>query len=234
MPHNVYIGYDAMEGDAFEVCKKSLLDNATDSVNVVRLDVDWLRRIGLYRRQFFVEDGQKFDSRDGRPFSTDFSFTRFLVPSLQPEGFALFCDSDFLWLDDVAKLFDHARSEFAVMCVRHDYSPKEDIKMRGQVQQPYHRKNWSSLMIWNCDHPLSRMLTPYLVNTAPGRWLHGFEWMQCQDIGGLPPQWNWLEGHSDPKLVPSAVHFTRGTPDMPGWGGVAYADEWVSCMESIR
>jgi hypothetical protein len=97
--------------------------------------------------------------------------------------------------------------------------------MDGQIQLAYPRKNWSSLVLWNCLHPAHSVL-PELVNTWTGRRLHGFEWLDDKLIGALPEAWNWLEGHSSPALDPKAVHFTRGTPDLPGYGEVAYAGEW--------
>ena len=51
--------------------------------------------------------GQPYDEIDGRPFSTDFSFTRFLVPHLNMyQGIALFMDSDMYLRTDITELFD--------------------------------------------------------------------------------------------------------------------------------
>jgi hypothetical protein len=97
--------------------------------------------------------------------------------------------------------------------------------MDGQLQTLYRRKNWSSLMLWNCRHPAHAVL-PGLVQRWPGRRLHAFEWLEDGQIGPLPEAWNWLEGHSSPSLDPLAVHFTRGTPDMEGYAGIPYAEEW--------
>lgn len=231
---NVYIGYDRNEDAAYRVCEASLRKHATQRINVVKLDIEWLRRIGLYRRQFFVQDGQRYDARDGRPFSTDFSFTRFLVPSLQPGGFAVFCDSDFLWRADVLDLVRGVEGRHPLRVVKHDFCPDEKTKMRGQVQTQYARKNWSSLMVWNCDHPMAKTLTPYMVNTMAGSWLHRFSWLGDEDIGEISERWNWLEGHSSLDIDPAAVHFTRGTPDMPGWDDVAYADEWLKQWAELK
>lgn len=233
-PINLYIGYDPIEDIAYRVCRESVLARASVPVNIIRLNQDWLRRVGLYRRQFFVEDGQKFDTTDGTPFSTEFSFTRFLVPSLQPEGVAVFCDSDFLWRADIAELVGWFAPKFAVQVVKHDHHPQEETKMRGCVQSSYSRKNWSSLMLLNCDHPGVRGLTPYEVNHSGGRWLHGFKWLHDEEIGEVPAEWNWLEGSSSTKLDPKCVHFTRGTPDMPGWEEVAYAHEWMGVWQRLQ
>ena len=239
---DVFIGYDEGEDPAYQVCRRSLLEHTRLPCNVTPLRQDWLRRIGLYRRQSFVDDGQVCDTVDRLPYSTQFAFTRFVVPSLRPDGWVLFCDSDFLWRADVAELFEWRDPDFAVMCVKHqqvksldDSAPRvyvttseRDLKMRGQAQSWYERKNWSSLMLWNCSHPSTRMLTPFQVNTQPGRWLHQLRWLRDDEIGELPEEWNWLDGHSSPDLEAKAVHFTRGTPDMPGWEDTKFASEWLA------
>jgi hypothetical protein len=226
---NVYIGYDRNEARAWDVCRDSLLAHASGNVNVVRLDQGWLRRIGLYRRQSYMENTQRYDCIDCRPYSTEFSFTRFLVPSLQPEGYAVFVDSDFLWRDDIHVMMRDIDPDVAVSVVKHDYHPPEGTKMRGQIQQDYPHKGWSSLMVWNCNHPLTRMLSPYEVNRTPGAWLHGLKWLSPSDIGRIDESWNCLEGHTEvnnPQVVVKAMHYTRGTPDMPGHENVPFADEW--------
>ena len=50
-------------------------------------------------------------------------------------------------------LIEYMRVPKAVYCVQHDYHPKETIKMDGAAQISYPRKNWSSLMLFNCDPP---------------------------------------------------------------------------------
>jgi hypothetical protein len=97
----------------------------------------------------------------------------------------VFCDCDFLWRTDVGELLSLADPRYAVMVVQHAYSPVESIKMDGQIQLAYPRKNWSSLMLWNCRHPAHAAL-PELVNTWTGRRLHGFEWLDNALIGALP------------------------------------------------
>ena len=109
--------------------------------------------------------------------------------------------------------------------VKHAYDHVAGIKMDNQIQLAYPRKNWSSLVLWNCRHPAHAPL-PDLVNTWTGRRLHAFGWLEDELIGSLPEAWNWLEGHSSPALEAKAVHFTRGTPDLPGYRDVAYASEW--------
>ena len=61
--------------------------------------------------------------------STEFTFSRFLIPHLNDyKGWAVFCDCDFLWLDDIKKLYEQRDNKYAVMCVQHDYEPKSKTK----------------------------------------------------------------------------------------------------------
>jgi hypothetical protein len=127
-------------------------------------------------------------------------------------------------MDGLFRLCDPAK---AVMVVKHNHQPIDgSTKMDGQIQTSYPRKNWSSVCAFNCDHPANRALTFDMVNTAQGRDLHRFTWLQDNEIGELPAQWNWLVGHSDPAVDPSLVHFTDGIPTMPGYENCAFADEW--------
>jgi hypothetical protein len=232
-PLKVFVGYDPAEDDAYSVCVRSMRATSSSSLAIEPLSLEALRMAGLYQRTFYFEDGQRYDTLDGKPFSTEFSFSRFLVPSLtQWQGWALFCDSDFLWREDVAKLFEYADESRAALVVKHDHHPREERKMRaGQRQQTYRRKNWSSLVLWNCAHIMNRYVTPFMVNHQPGWWLHGFTWLSDGQIGSLPPAWNWLDGYSSPDIHPRAVHYTSGTPDVPGHENAAHADEWRGYLD---
>jgi hypothetical protein len=207
----VYIGFDRREPEATRVARHSLLATSSIELKVFELNEIELRARGLYDRPYRVEGQQRIDERDGKPFSTDFSFTRFLVPALQNyRGWAMYCDSDFLFRADVADLFALAEDKYAVMCVKHDHRPKEKLKMDQQRQELYRRKNWSSMILYNCAHPANAALTPEMVNHSTGGFLHAFSWLDDDLIGGLPETWNWLEGWSSPALDPHIVHMTRG------------------------
>ena len=231
-PLRIFVGYDSRENDAFEVCRRSLLNTTSVPISITPLDQMELRRIGLYRRA--GEDGK--DVFDGKPFSTEFSFTRFLVPHLSLyRGWALFVDCDFLFRTDVSKLFALKTENKAVMCVHHSHVPDEVVKMDGVPQTIYHRKNWSSLVLWNCSHPDNKNLSIDDVNTKPGAWLHGFKWISdTWKIGFVPESWNWLEGTSPKNIIPDAVHFTRGGPWFDKWKNVDYADEWNKVLAEVE
>jgi hypothetical protein len=220
----VFIGWDSREEVAYDVARFSLLRRASIPVSVAPIKMDDLRAEGLFWR-------------DQDPLaSTQFTYTRFLTPHLAGyKGWALFCDCDFLWLGDVAGLLEYTRTPKAVYCVQHDYTPKEATKMDGAVQTSYPRKNWSSLMLLNCDHPSVRTLTPEIVNKETGAYLHRMAWAADEEIGSLPVEWNWLEGWNEKpaKGTPKAVHFTRGGPWFEQWQNVDYGDLWIAERDAM-
>jgi hypothetical protein len=106
--------------------------------------------------------------------------------------------------------------------------------MDNQAQVLYARKNWSSMMLWNCKHPSNKYLTVDIINQVPGRDLHRFFWLNDKEIGALPATWNWLEGHSDPNLSPSVIHYTRGGPWFDHMKNCAYAKEWLDELAALK
>jgi len=221
----IYVGYDPREDIAFQVLKYSVLKYASQPINVYPIKQDLLRRIGLYRRAWELgssslpkpindDDTQHRDIFDGKPFATDFSFTRFLIPFLNRlEGWAVYMDCDMFFRSDPIELFkNYCEEKYAIYCVKHNYQTGEKVKMYGNEQYEYNRKFWSSLVFYNCSHKGHKNFSVDDVNTKPGRWLHNFLWLEDQHIGGLPEEWNWLDGYSPVKLSPKNVHFTRGGP----------------------
>jgi lipopolysaccharide biosynthesis glycosyltransferase len=172
---------------------------------------------------------------DGKPFSTEFSHTRFLIPELMNfEGWALFMDCDMIFRCDVRDIFKHCDDQYAVMCVKHRQNVKEREKMDKSPQSKYFRKNWSSFMLINCGHPANRRLTKEVVNTADGGWLHGFSWLSDRQIGELPDIYNWIEGTSRGNIEPKVIHYTLGGPWLNGWEDVAFNDAWWNYYKSFH
>jgi lipopolysaccharide biosynthesis glycosyltransferase len=233
MSHSLFIGYDPREDLAYKVCAHSVKARASVPLTVQPIKLDEMRAKGLYTRPTEQRGHQLWDVLSDAPMSTEFAISRFLVPHLSKTQWAVFCDCDFLWLDDIAKLFALADERYAVMCVQHNHAPPEKEKMNGQAQVHYARKNWSSLMLWNCKHPANAALTPKVLNTVPGRDLHRFFWLKDDEIGALPWGWNWLEGHSDPNVKPHAVHYTRGGPWFDHMKNCAYAAEWLQEARAV-
>jgi len=214
-PFRIFIGWDSAQQDAYEVCAFSLTRHASVSLDIRPLKLSELRARGLYWRGL-----------DPRA-STEFTYSRFLAPALSGfDGHALYCDCDFLFTADVAELVALADCTKAVQCVQHHYRPLESTKMDGKTQTQYPRKNWSSLMLFNCAHAETRRLTPETVNAQTGEYLQRLHWAKDDAIGALPAEWNWLENPVLPVQAPKAIHFTRGGPWLEQWHDAAYADLW--------
>lgn len=164
--------------------------------------------------------------------ATEFAISRFLAPAIARQasgsGWALFMDCDVLVRANLNALQAMLDDDKAVMCVKHDHRPMFNVKMDAQEQAAYPRKNWSSVMAINCDHASNQALTADLVNTLPGRELHRFCWLDDGDIGALPPEWNYLVGHTEGVDDPKLVHWTDGGPWFDGFRTVPYADEWFT------
>lgn len=228
-PLAYFIGHDSREQDAYDVCVFSAQRKSTSPLHIQPLKHRDLRARGMFSRPWVIDGatGVMVDQRDGRPFSTEFAFTRFLVPALMGyNGVALFTDCDMLWLDDIARLFAEFDPSKAVQVVKQVHAPSNCTKMDGQPQSQYHRKNWSSVMLFNCGHPANKGLTIDVVNNTPGRDLHKFCWLQDDLIGDLSPGWNFLVGHTKPTVKPRLMHFTDGGPWFDHMKNVTFGGWW--------
>lgn len=217
---NVYIGFDTRNYGqtlAFEGCKRSILANLNNDkydVNIYQLNLKKLTETGLMTRDF-------------DPLaSTEFTYTRFLVPYLNNyQGKALFCDSDFIWTCCVSEAFDYLKDNEAVACVKHDYTPHKMVKMDGRAQTVYPRKNWTSLLVFNCGHPSAKKLSLQAVNNESPAWLHRIQWADDSEIGEIPYQYNYLVGYYDSNDG-KVFHYTDGGPWHPGYEDVQYGELW--------
>ena len=209
---NVFIGYDPREAVAFSVLAHSIEASASEPVSITPLRLSQLTKL-LTRERHPLQ-------------STDFSFSRFLVPYLSGySGWSVFMDCDMLMRDDIAKLWRLREERCAVMVVKHDHVPKETVKFLGEPQSKYEKKNWSSVMLFNNGR--CRTLTPEYVNTASGLELHQFKWLGDDGlIGALPDRWNHLVGYNAPRQDAALVHYTQGGPYFPDYAQCEYADEW--------
>jgi hypothetical protein len=223
----VYIGFDSREAAAYDVAKASLLEHASQPVLLTSLNLQRLQAQGLSERPYRIYRGSVWDVISDAPVSTEFANTRFLVPLLSQTGWALFTDCDVLFMADVAELFALADPRYAVMCVKHTHEPEEGTKMDGCVQTSYPRKNWSSVMLFNCQHPAHQHLTLSRINNAPGRDLHRFHWLHDEEIGELPGEWNWLVGVQPKPLNPRIAHYTLGGPWLPEWKESEHDELWL-------
>lgn len=225
--NSVWIGYDPRETEAFAVCRRSLRRHSYGMM-INPIDLAELRRIGLYSRPTERRDGQLWDVISEAPMSTEFAISRFLTPILAREGWALFMDCDMLVRRNLAGIINALDPSKAVMCVKHNYEVTNDVKMDDQVQTRYARKNWSSVMAFNCDHPANKALTVEMINTVPGRDLHRFCWLNDDEIGALDPAWNYLVGITKDVEEPGIVHYTNGGPWFDEYRDVPFGDEWLA------
>lgn len=227
----IFMGYDERERLAYQVAEHSL--SKVSSLRATPLKLDRLADSGLLRRAM-DRRGQMYDIPSNAPCATEFAASRFLTPMLAQTGWALFCDSDVVFFADPSELLDIADPSKAVMVVKHNNGHHEGTKMDGQVQTVYSRKNWSSVCLFNCDHPANRRLTLQDVNERPGRDLHAFMWLNDVEIGELPLAWNWLCGVSPDIDSPKIAHLTLGGPWLPDWGGSDYDHIWTSAYADFR
>lgn len=243
MTLNVWIGHDSREAICSDVLKHSITRRTSSPLNIQYLKHRELRAKGLFKRKWSIDalTGEWIDDNDTKKFSTEFSHTRFLVPALMNyKGWALFCDSDMIFLSDIQKLFDLCDNKYAVMCVKHLHKPKPgEMKMDGRVNQSYAKKNWSSFMLFNCGHSSNRKLTPAEVGFMSGGDLHSFSWLHDTEIGSLPTSYNFIPGVS-PKMpsisggMPDVLHYTHGGPWFPECQDVAYAGQWMREYEEYQ
>src|SRR6056300_1395065 len=222
----VFVGYDTREDIAYQVCKHSIVTKQP-AAEIRPLKQQELRDAGWYTRP------------KDKLASTEFTFTRFLIPELMNfKGWAVFMDCDMILTTDIKELFDQADDKYSVMCVHHDYTPKEGQKMDGQTQTIYPRKNWSSVVLWNCGHPSNKKIDMELVNdpSTTGKYLHRFSWLKDEEIGQLSHEWNWLAGwYKEPEDgKPKAIHYTEGGPWFENCQDVDYADLWISTANKVQ
>lgn len=235
MPLKVYIGYDIRENLAYQVAVTSLIKHASGPVSITCLNLHSLTRQGLMNRPVVERNGVRlWDVISNAPQSTEFASSRFLTPLLAQTGLALFVDSDVVFTRDVYDMVREVRGSKAVYVVKHEYEPDDALKMDMQVQTAYPRKNWSSVMLFNCEHPANQCLNAHLINTLPGRDLHRFCWLRDHEIGELNPKWNWLVGEQPKPSDLGIAHFTLGGPWLPNWRSHEHDEVWSKAAEEMR
>jgi len=226
-PFRCYFGYDSHEDVTFEVAKYSVEKHSSVPIEVIPLKRPELQKRGIYTR---TQDPKQ---------STEFTYCRFFIPYMNNyKGWALFADDDFLWLGDIAELIDQCDDKYAIMCVQHDYKPTVGVKLAGRKQDAYPRKNWSSMVLYNCGHPANQGVELDMINKEPGSFLHRFSWIKDDAlIGNIDYEWNFLvewytkyEGDRKPK----AIHYTEGGPWFPDYRGTDYAKEWFDHMKEYE
>ena len=213
--NRIFIGFDRKETAAYHVCCHSIIKNSTQPVSITPLNIRHIRN---------------FSNTDMKA-STEFAFTRFLVPWLSSyTGRSLFMDCDMLVRSDISELFNLA-DDSDVQVVKHRYEPKGGDKFLGAEQTKYQKKNWSSVMLFNNEQ--CKRLSRHYVDRMPGLHLHQFEW--AKKVGELPKSWNHLVGEDVGEFSdPDIVHFTLGGPYFDRYSNCAFAEEWWEYWEEAN
>lgn len=207
----IFIGYDPREAVAYHVCSNSIIRHSSHLITISPLALNSLQ-------------DYKETHTDG---SNHFIYSRFLVPHLMKyNGWAIFMDGDMLLRDDITELWNLRDETKAVMVVKHDYQTKLTTKYLGSKNESYPRKNWSSVILWNCGHPANKSITPEFVMTATGAQVHRFTWLDDSLIGELPKIWNWLPDEYGSNLDAKLLHYTLGTPSFHDFATTTMSDEW--------
>lgn len=207
----VFIGYDPREAIAYHVCVNSIIRHSSRPVAIIPLSLNLLQD---YKEQH----------TDG---SNHFIYSRFLVPHLMGyKGWAIFIDGDMLLRQDISQLFLQQDDNYAVQVVKHDYKTRMPVKYLGSKNEDYPKKNWSSVILWNCSHTENKVLTPSLIEQQSGSYLHRFSWLKNELVGELPKEWNWLPDEYGSNENANLLHYTLGTPCFHDFATTPMADEW--------
>lgn len=212
------MGYDAREKLAYDVARYSILSRTNSRVSIYPIERLTVKH--LMDRPTRKDGEQLWDIISDAPMSTEFAIARFAIPHLTHSGWVLFIDPDIICRTDIQELFNLVDDKYAVMCVKHNHIPSNDTKFHdaGMIQTTYPRKNWSSVILWNLDHPGNKNLTLDILNSWPGRDLHAFKWLKDEEIGELEQEWNFLVGVNNGKLEDQKIlHYTDGTPAWENW-----------------
>ena len=208
---NIVVGFDQRESIAYHTFSQSIIEKASLPVSFIPLAINTLK-------------DYKETHQDK---SNDFVYSRFLTPHLQYfKGWAIFADGDMICQGDIKELWDLRDESKALLVVKHDYQTKSHQKYLGNINENYPRKNWSSVILWNCAHPKHRVLTPEFIANQTGKYLHRFSWLDDADIGELPPEWNWLAIEYPENKKAKLIHYTLGTPCFKDYKNTEMADIW--------
>jgi len=207
----IFVGYDPREAVTFHVCVNSIIRHASQPVQIIPIALN------------LFSDYDETHS-DG---SNQFVYARFLVPHLMSfDGWAIYIDGDMVVRDDIVKLWDMKQYDKDVMVVKHDYKTIMQHKYMGAKNEDYPRKNWSSVILWNCNAFPNRILKPDFVQEQTGAFLHRFSWLEDHRIGELPRDWNWLPDELGENPDAKLLHYTLGAPCFYEYADTVQADQW--------
>ena len=215
---DVVVGFDQREAVAYHVFTQSVIEKSSIPIRFLPLNINSLT-------------AYKETHRDG---SKEFIYSRFLVPYLMNfNGWAIYADGDMVCLEDIKKLWNLRDNKYAIQVVKHDYKTKIKNKYWGNKNENYPRKNWSSLILWNCEHESHKILTPDFIQKQTGAFLHRFNWIKDSEIGDINKEWNWLAMEYEEKQDINLIHYTIGTPCFEEYENSSLASYWKKSFLSI-
>ena len=213
---SIVVGFDQREAIAYHVFCQSVLERSTRPIQFLPLAENSL-------------NDYKEVHTDG---SNKFIYSRFLTPHLMNySGWAIFADGDMVCQSDISELWALRNDKKAVQVVKHDYQTKAHKKYLGNKNENYPRKNWSSLILWNCAHSANRVLSPEFIQNQPGSYLHRFSWLKDDEIGELSPEWNWLAIEYPENPDAKLIHYTLGTPCFKEYAQASMSDQWLKAYD---
>jgi len=209
----IFTGFDAREEFGWHAFTSSVIHHAKEAIAFVPISGP---------------------QRDG---TNAFTYARFLVPVLQKhKGMALFVDGcDMVVRADICNLFDLFDARYAVQVVKHEYKTKHSVKYLGTAMEAqnsdYPRKNWSSVMLMNCEHPAWKKVTDIVMMSGPE--LHEFRFLKDDEIGDLPVEWGWLADEYGRSEHANLLHFTTGIPAFPAYSKTPHANDWIAAANKV-
>lgn len=214
----IVVGFDQRESVAYHTFTQSILEKASLPIAFIPLAINTLKD---YEEKHVDK-------------SNDFIYSRFLTPYLNNfQGWAIFADGDMICQADIKDLWDLRDESKALLVVKHNYQTKSHHKYLGNINENYPRKNWSSLILWNCEHPKHRILTPDFIANQTGKFLHRFSWLDDADIGELSPEWNWLAIEYPENKNAKLIHYTLGTPCFEDYRNSEMSEIWHVTQKRI-
>ena len=215
---DVVVGFDQREAVAYHVFTQSVIEKSSIPIRFLPLNINSLTNY-------------KETHKDG---SNEFIYSRFLVPYLLNfKGWAVYADGDMVFLEDIKKLWNLRDNKYAIQVVKHDYKTKIKNKYWGNKNENYPRKNWSSLILWNCEHKSHKILTPDFIQKQTGAFLHRFNWIKDSEIGDINKEWNWLAMEYEEKQDINLIHYTIGTPCFEEYQNSSLASYWKESFMSM-
>ncbi len=212
------MGYDPRESVVYHTFIQSLIEKSSLPLEITPLAVSTL--------SFYNE------THDDK--GNDFVYSRFLTPFMSNfEGWSIYADGDMICQADINELLMLRDESKALQVVKHDYQTKSSSKYLNNKNENYPRKNWSSVILWNCGHPKHKILTPDFISTQTGKFLHRFSWLSDGDIGELPIEWNWLAIEYPDNPLAKLIHYTLGAPCFKEYRNSSLAENWLNMQKKI-